>query len=270
MALPPAPRRPLPRAARAGAGGRRESRPPALRLALAGEGAHPRSPEVAARRLRVLWSSASSHGLRRLAARPQRRILGGDRPGALGGVRRLPRPMRGRPPIPEQAKTTRVEENGAEPHPGHTRVGESDAHAQAAPVDEITKELTPDERELLGDLLAVVAEHSDDGGEQVDARRSSAPSPSPASATPTSGAARARTSSPTRSRSRRSAPACASTPRRSARRSCTTRSRTRAPASRRSRSSSASRSPSSSTASPSSPRSPSRAATSTRPRTTAR
>ena len=56
-------------------------------------------------------------------------------------------------------------------------------------------------------------------------------------------AARARTSSPTRSRSRRSAPGCASTPRPCARRCCTTRSRTPAPASTRSASSSARRSP---------------------------
>jgi GTP diphosphokinase / guanosine-3',5'-bis(diphosphate) 3'-diphosphatase len=48
-------------------------------------------------------------------------------------------------------------------------VGESDLRAPAAPVDEITKELTTDERELLGDLLAVVSEHSDDGTEQIDA-----------------------------------------------------------------------------------------------------
>ena len=83
------------------------------------------------------------------------------------------------------------------------------------------------------------------------APRSSAPSTSPASATPTSCATPATSSSPTRSGSPRSAPGCGSTPRRSARRCCTTRSRTPAPASRRSRTSSARRSPSWSTASPS-------------------
>ena len=62
------------------------------------------------------------------------------------------------------------------------------------------------------------------------ARRSSAPSPSPARATPARSASPARTSSPTRSVSPGSAPACDSTPRRSARRCCTTPSRTRAPA----------------------------------------
>ena len=38
----------------------------------------------------------------------------------------------------------------------------------AAPVDEITKKLTDDERALLGDLLAVVAEHARDGAGPLD------------------------------------------------------------------------------------------------------
>ena len=46
-------------------------------------------------------------------------------------------------------------------------MGESGEH-KAAPVDEITKELTDSERDLLGDLLAVVAEHAEDGQDPVD------------------------------------------------------------------------------------------------------
>ena len=52
---------------------------------------------------------------------------------------------------------------------GHTRVGADLAPAHpAAPVNEVTKELTVDERELLGDLFAVIGEHSANGDRQVD------------------------------------------------------------------------------------------------------
>ncbi len=99
------------------------------------------------------------------------------------------------------------------------------------------------QHELLADLFAVVEEFDSrprangDGAvalRRSTATRSGAPSTSPATATPTSCAALATSSSPTRSGSPRSAPGCGSTPRRSARRCCTTRSRTPAPASRRS------------------------------------
>ena len=77
---------------------------------------------------------------------------------------------------------------------GHTRVGtRPDGRARsapAAPVNEVTKQLTDDERALLGDLLAVIEEHSDAGRRaRWTAMPSSGPSPSPASATPTSAAA---------------------------------------------------------------------------------
>ena len=86
------------------------------------------------------------------------------------------------------------------------------------------------ERELLGDLFAIVEEHAD---EVAQSRSTATPvaaarSCSRASTTPTSAASRARTSSPTRSAWRRSARACAWTPRRCAPRCCTTPSRTRA------------------------------------------
>ena len=62
--------------------------------------------------------------------------------------------------------------NGATADPdrrGHTRVGAdlSPAHP-AAPVNEVTKGLTADERELLGDLFAVIGEHSANGDHHVD------------------------------------------------------------------------------------------------------
>jgi guanosine-3',5'-bis(diphosphate) 3'-pyrophosphohydrolase len=48
-------------------------------------------------------------------------------------------------------------------------VGRSDGEPPAAaPVDSITKDLTDGERALLGDLLAVVSEHSSDGGSPLD------------------------------------------------------------------------------------------------------
>ncbi len=46
-------------------------------------------------------------------------------------------------------------------------MGESAEHA-AAPVDEITKQLTAEERDLLGDLLAVVAEHAEEADDSLD------------------------------------------------------------------------------------------------------
>jgi len=47
-------------------------------------------------------------------------------------------------------------------------VGATDAAAGAAPVDEFTARLTDSERDLLGDLLAVVAEHSENGSTTLD------------------------------------------------------------------------------------------------------
>ncbi|MGH2965938.1 MAG: hypothetical protein ACRDMH_11230, partial [Solirubrobacterales bacterium] len=62
--------------------------------------------------------------------------------------------------------------NGAQAPPdrkGHTRVGAKDgAHEPAALVTEQAQELTDEERALLGDLLAVIAEHSLDAAREVD------------------------------------------------------------------------------------------------------
>ncbi len=59
VAVAPGPRQPLPPPRRAGRRRRRRSTPAALRRALAGEGAHPRSPEVAARACGC-WPSSDS------------------------------------------------------------------------------------------------------------------------------------------------------------------------------------------------------------------
>ncbi len=80
-------------------------------------------------------------------------------------------------PIPEPAETeleparsSGVE--NAEPEPaGHTRVGADGNGARATlPDDEFTKGLDEDERALLGDLFAVVEEHSDEGTEALERR----------------------------------------------------------------------------------------------------
>ena len=58
------------------------------------------------------------------------------------------------------------------PEPGgHTRVGTHE-HTAAVEVadDEYTKNLTDDERALLGDLFAVVTEHADEGTSELDRR----------------------------------------------------------------------------------------------------
>ncbi len=52
--------------------------------------------------------------------------------------------------------------------PGRIRVGVEEGPAAPAPVDAITRDLTDFERELLGDLLAVIGEHDPGNGAAVD------------------------------------------------------------------------------------------------------
>jgi GTP pyrophosphokinase len=81
-------------------------------------------------------------------------------------------------PIPEPTGETELEPtrgsgvDNAEPEPaGHTRVGADGNGARATlPDDEYTKALTDDERALLGDLFAVVEEHSDEDTEPLERR----------------------------------------------------------------------------------------------------
>jgi GTP diphosphokinase / guanosine-3',5'-bis(diphosphate) 3'-diphosphatase len=52
---------------------------------------------------------------------------------------------------------------------GHTRVGAETIKSSSPPPDsKVAADLTAEERELLGDLLAVIAEHTDDGVRPVD------------------------------------------------------------------------------------------------------
>jgi guanosine-3',5'-bis(diphosphate) 3'-pyrophosphohydrolase len=73
---------------------------------------------------------------------------------------------------PEDPAVTVDGSDGEGPGPdrqGHTQVGvATGVHAPPAPEDEITERLEPSERILLGDLLAVVEEHSDTTSHQVD------------------------------------------------------------------------------------------------------
>jgi GTP diphosphokinase / guanosine-3',5'-bis(diphosphate) 3'-diphosphatase len=88
---------------------------------------------------------------------------GGAKPkdkGARGSKVKVRRPARRRPVPDEEAPPDRE---------GHTRVGAG--HASGKPPQlhgARTAELTEDERALLGDLLAVIAEHSEDGARGVD------------------------------------------------------------------------------------------------------
>src|SRR5688572_23724914 len=75
----------------------------------------------------------------------------------------------------ERAKTeAELTTNGADAaedvdRRGHTRVGAQDGiEAPAAPINEVTKGLTAEERELLGDLFAVIEEHSAGGDAALD------------------------------------------------------------------------------------------------------
>jgi hypothetical protein len=51
---------------------------------------------------------------------------------------------------------------------GHTRVGETPEKTRTPRADSITKELTADQRALLGDLFAVISEHKSDVAEPID------------------------------------------------------------------------------------------------------
>ena len=52
--------------------------------------------------------------------------------------------------------------------PGRIRVGVEEGATTPAPLDAITRDLTDRERELLGDLLAVIGEHDSGNGDAVD------------------------------------------------------------------------------------------------------
>jgi guanosine-3',5'-bis(diphosphate) 3'-pyrophosphohydrolase len=51
---------------------------------------------------------------------------------------------------------------------GHTKVGTPAAKARAAPLDDVTRELSKDQRRLLGDLFAVIEEHKAEAVEPID------------------------------------------------------------------------------------------------------
>jgi GTP diphosphokinase / guanosine-3',5'-bis(diphosphate) 3'-diphosphatase len=51
---------------------------------------------------------------------------------------------------------------------GHIQVGAADTAGPAAPINEVTKNLDADERALLGDLFAVIGEHTSNGNEEID------------------------------------------------------------------------------------------------------
>ena len=83
-------------------------------------------------------------------------------PGARGG-RAIPDPGR-------KTELKRDEEALAHRN-GHTRVGGAAGPPATVPDDELTRDLTDPERVLLGDLFAVISEHSDQEREQVDRRQ---------------------------------------------------------------------------------------------------
>src|SRR5690349_20817282 len=107
---------------------------------------------------------------------PAGSILGEDRSGALASLRGLHRPTPGGTAIPPEQSTTGVagpaagDGNGAgvEDRRGHTRVGEPAGEPRTPRADAITRELTADQRALLGDLFAVIEEHASDATEAID------------------------------------------------------------------------------------------------------
>src|SRR4051794_5653605 len=97
-------------------------------------------------------------------------ILGEDRSGAFPGLRGLSRQTPGGHPIPASKSTGVTDTTNGDPvagdgavhdgdRRGHTRVGEVDGSSSTPRADSITRELTADQRALLGDLFAVIEEH---------------------------------------------------------------------------------------------------------------
>jgi GTP diphosphokinase / guanosine-3',5'-bis(diphosphate) 3'-diphosphatase len=68
-------------------------------------------------------------------------------------------------------RARRVARNGA-PAPddrrGHTKVGAPTEAAAVAPLDDLTRKLSDEQRTLLGDLFAVIGEHEDDARQPID------------------------------------------------------------------------------------------------------
>ena len=97
-------------------------------------------------RLEAGWRCSLAAGL----------ILGENGVGAIAGLRGLRRPARGGQAIPAKQSTEQLKEGDRR---GHLRVGEPPKRTSAPRADAITRELTADQRALLGDLFAVVEEH---------------------------------------------------------------------------------------------------------------
>ena len=152
-----------------------------LRSLLAGDSAYPRTPELAARCVRVLgevglcqwlpdWRRSGVAGL----------ILGEDRSGAIAGLRGLRRQTPGGHSIPPKQGTTDVASTSTD---GKLPTASSCATSIAVGTrawasrpagrgprarTPITRELTADQRALLGDLFAVIEEHKSDVAEPID------------------------------------------------------------------------------------------------------
>ncbi len=137
-----------------------------LRSLLAGPSDFPRTPEVAgrsrgrARRARAVRVEARSR--RSLAAGL---ILGEDGAGAIAGLRGLRRPARGGQAIPAKQSTEQLKDGDRR---GHLRVGEPPKRTSAPRADAITRELTAEQRALLGDLFAVIEEHKAELAEPIE------------------------------------------------------------------------------------------------------
>jgi GTP pyrophosphokinase len=76
----------------------------------------------------------------------------------------------------ERSTTPKTSGNGrksaaAAERRGHTRVGEHDGKAPTPRADSITRELTREQRALLGDLFAVIEEHSPDAADREEIER---------------------------------------------------------------------------------------------------
>ncbi len=103
----------------------------------------------------------------------QGRILITDRAGAVSGLPGLRGTAPGGHPIP--AKQSTGERGGGNSgaltpsdRRGHTRVGEPIGAPTAPKADDITRELTAEQRALLGDLFAVIEEHKAELAEPIE------------------------------------------------------------------------------------------------------
>jgi GTP diphosphokinase / guanosine-3',5'-bis(diphosphate) 3'-diphosphatase len=106
------------------------------------------------------------------AAKGKKRTASAKGSGASKQAPRKPsakkRAANGKPGTKAKAAAAGNGASGPEDRRGHTEVGASAETGTSAPVDDLTRNLSAEQRGLLGDLFAVIGEHEDESGAPID------------------------------------------------------------------------------------------------------